>query len=200
VQIAAETDPDDAVGAQLLFGYVLLDSRGVITASQVQERSDTRFTTVAHVDPGAYTLKVAAIDRYGRAGSLPRGVLAGVSDSALPTSELLVAHPSSDPNSPLDPIVDRTADDRILVYLELYPPAGRSLGQVEVMLSMRSVQRREVVLTMPAAISTRSERHGVARVLLPIRQLEPGRYVVRADVTDAGGTVGFVERLVTIDR
>jgi VWFA-related protein len=200
VEIGAETDPEDGIASQLLFGYVLVDTRGVIAASQVQERSGPRFTAIAHVDPGAYTLKVAAIDRYGRAGSLPRAVLAGISDSPLPTSELMVARPPSDPDRPLDPIVDRTADDRILAYLELYPRAGRSLGPVDVTISMRSVQRREVVLTMPAAISTRTDGHGIARVILPIQQLDSGRYVVRADVIDAGKTVGFVERLVTIDR
>ena len=200
VEIGAETDPDDGVGPQLLFGYVLLDSRGVIAASQVQERSGSRFRTVAHVDPGAYTLKVAAIDQYGRAGSLPRAVLAGVSDSALPTSELMVAQAPEDPNVPLNPIVDRTADDRILAYIELYPEAGRSLRQVDVTISVRSVQRREVVLTIPAAIATRSDRHGIARAVVPIQRLVPGRYILRADVTDGGKNVGFAERAVTVDR
>ena len=200
VEIAAETDPDEAATSQVLFGYVLVDNRGVIAATQAQERSGPRFRAVAHVDPGAYTLKVAAIDRYGRAGSLPRAVLAGVSDSALPTSELMVAHPSTDPNGPLDPILDRTTGDRILAYLELYPQPGRSLSQVDVTVSMRSVQRREVVLTMPAAVSTQTDRHGIARVILPIQRLDPGRYIVRADVTDAGKSIGFVERLVSIDR
>jgi VWFA-related protein len=200
LEISAETDPDDGPAQQVLFGYVLLDAKGVIVASQVQERSGRRFTSTAHVDPGLYTLKVAAIDRYGRSGSVPRSVLAGISDSKLPTSELMVARASSDPSTPLDPIVDRTVDARILVYLELYPEAGRSLSQVDVTISLRSVQGRDVLLTMPAAISTRSERHGIARVVVPLQRFESGRYLVRADVADGGKVVGFVERVVTIER
>ncbi|HYN06364.1 MAG TPA: VWA domain-containing protein [Vicinamibacterales bacterium] len=200
LEIGAETDPDEGLAPQVLFGYVLLDRKGVVAASLAQETSSRRFTAVARVDPGVYTLKVAGIDRYGRSGSLPRSVLAGMSDAALPTSELMVARATADPNAPLDPIIDRTADDRILVYLELYPDAGRSLRDVDVTIAVRSIQRREIVLTMPAAISTRSDRHGVVRVVVPTQRLEPGRYVLRADVTDGGKSVAFAERLVTIER
>jgi VWFA-related protein len=200
LEISAETEPDDGPVPQVLFGYVVLDAKGVIVASQVQERSGRRFTSIAHVDPGVYTLKVAAIDRYGRSGSVPRSVLAGISDSRLPTSELMVARAPADPNTPLDPIVDRTADDRILVYLELYPQAGRSLSQVDVTITLRATQGRDAVLTMPAAISTRSERHAIVRAVLPVQRVESGRYLVRADVADGGKAVGFVERMVTIER
>ncbi|HEY7476429.1 MAG TPA: VWA domain-containing protein [Vicinamibacterales bacterium] len=200
LEIAAETDPDDGLAPQVLFGYVLLDGKGVIAASQVQDSSSRRFTAVARVDPGVYTLKVAGIDRYGRSGSLPRSVLAGMSDTPLPTSELMVSRAPADPNAPLDPIVDKTADDKILAYLELYPEAGRSLRDVDVTINVRSIQRREVVMTMPAAITTRSDRHAMARVVLPASRLEPGRYLIRADVSDGGKSVGFAERLVTIER
>ena len=200
VQIGAETEPDEGLTPQVLFGYVLLDGKGVVAASQVLETSSRRFANIAEVDPGVYTLKVAAIDRYGRSGSLPRSVLAGTSDSSLPTSELMVARVPADPNAPLDPIVDRTADERILAYLELYPAAGQSLRDVDVTITVRSVPRREVVLTMPALISTRTERHGIARAILAVQRLEPGRFIVRADITDGGKSVGFVERLVTLER
>jgi VWFA-related protein len=200
LEIGAETDPDDGLAPQVLFGYVLLDGKGVIAASGAQETSSRRFTAVALVNPGVYTLKVAGIDRYGRAGSLPRSVLAGTSDAALPTSELMVARAAADPNAPLDPIVDRTADDRIVAYLELYPETGRSLREVDVTIHVRSIQRRDVILTMPAAISTRSDRHGIARAVIPTQRLEPGRYLLRAEISDGGKSVGFVERLVTIER
>jgi VWFA-related protein len=200
LEIAAETEPDDGLAPHVLFGFVLLDGKGVIAASQVQETTNRRFTAVAQVNPGIYTLKVAGIDRYGRSGSLPRAVLAGMSDAALPTSELMVARAPADPNAPLDPIVDRTVGDRILAYLELYPDAGRSLRDVDVTIAVRSIQNREVVLTMPAAISTRGDGHGVARAAIPIERLVPGRYVLRAEVTDAGKPVAFAERSVTVDR
>jgi hypothetical protein len=127
-------------------------------------------------------------------------VLAGMSDAPLPTSELMVARAPADPNEPLDPIVDRTVDDRVLAYLELYPDAGKSLRDVDVTIAVRSVQNRDVVLTMPAAISTRGDRHGVARAAIPVERLAPGRYVLRAEVTDGGKMVAFAERSVTVER
>ncbi|HUF48839.1 MAG TPA: VWA domain-containing protein [Vicinamibacterales bacterium] len=200
VEIAAETEQGDGQTSGVLFGYVLLDAKGVIAASQVLETSSRRFTAAAVVDPGVYTLKVAGLDRFGRTGSLPRAVLAGVSDSPLPTSELLIARPTPDPNAILDPIVDRTSDDRIVAYLELYPDAGHSLRLVDVTVTVRPAARRDAVLTMPAAVSSRNARHGTARVAIPIADLEPGRYVIRADILDNDKAVGFVERTITIER
>jgi len=200
VEVGAETEPAEDLAASVLFGFVLLDSKGVIAASQVQETSSRRFAAAALVDPGVYTLKVAAIDRFGRPGSLPRAVLAGVSDSAIPTSELMVARVPPGPNVPLDPVVDRTGDDAVLAHLELYPEAGTSLRAVDVTITVRPAARSATVLTRLAAISTRSERHGIARAILPIQHLEPGRYVVRAEVTDDGKSVGFVERTFAVAR
>ncbi len=198
VEVGAETEPAEDVAASVLFGFVMLDSKGVIVASQVQETATRRFTAAALVDPGVYTLKVAAIDRFGRPGSLPRAVLAGISDSPIPTSELMIARVPPSPSSPLEPIVDRTGDEAVVAHLELYPEAGKSLRMVDVTLTVRPAARSATVLTRLAAISTRSERHGVARATLPIESLEPGRYVVRAEVTDDGKPVGFVERTFAV--
>jgi VWFA-related protein len=200
VDVAAETEPGYGETAAVLFGYVLLDSKGVIAASQVQETASRRFTASALVDPGVYTLKVAGLDRFGRTGSLPRAVLAGISDAPLPTSELMLARVPPNPNVPLDPIVDRTADPRVVAHLELYPEASQSLREVDVTFVVRPAQRREPVLTMPAAISTRSVRHGVARAVLPLQNLPAGRYILRADVVDAGRSVGSAERAFVVER
>jgi VWFA-related protein len=200
VEISAETEPSDEITSAVLFGFVLVDSRGVIAASQVQETLTRRFTATAQVDPGVYTLKVAALDRFGRTGSVPRAVLAGISDSPIPTSELMVARVPVTPDSALDPIVDRTNEPRILAHVELYPEAGQSMRDVDVTFVVRPAMRSASVLTRTAAISTRSERHAVARAMLPIQDLEPGRYILRADVTNAGTTVGYVERAFTVDR
>jgi VWFA-related protein len=200
VDVAAETEPGYGETAAVLFGYVLLDAKGVIAASQVQETASRRFTATATVDPGVYTLKVAGLDRFGRTGSLPRAVLAGISDTVLPTSELMVARVPPDPNVPLDPIVDRTADPRIVAHLELYPEATQSLRDVDVTFVVRPAQRSEPALTMPASISTRSARHGVARAILPLQNLPPGRYILRADIADAGRSVGSAERAFVIER
>jgi len=200
IEIAAETEPAEDLAPGVLFGFVLVDAKGVIAARQGRETPSHRFAATVVVDPGVYTLKVAGIDRLGRTGSLPRAVLAGISDSALPTSELMVARVPADPNVVLDPYVDRIGDDRALVYLELYPEAGRSLRMVDVMIFVRPAQRRDAVLTMPAAISSRGERHGVARAVIDLQKLEPGRYVVRADVVDEDRNVGFAERTITIAR
>jgi len=200
VTICAETGPLADEPAAVLFGFVLLDAKGTVAASQAWEAPASRFATTVTVDPGVYTLKVAAIDRFGRAGSVPRAVLAGISDSPLPTSELLVARVPADPNGSLEPILDGTRDSRVFAYLEIYPDAGRSMRMVDVTLTIRPAEESQVVVRMPAAISTRGERHAAARAVLSTDGLAPGRYVVRADVTDAGQSVGFAERTFRVER
>ena len=200
VTIGAEAGPGSDEPAGVLFGYVLLDAKGTVVASLAWEAQAPRFATTVTVDPGVYTLKVAAIDRLGRAGSVPRAVLAGISDSALPTSELLIARVPADPTAPLEPILDATRDSRVVAYLELYPDAGRSLLAVDVTLTVRPADRSQALLRMPAAVSTRGDRHAVARAVLSTERLAPGRYVVRAEVTDAGRSVGFAERTFRVER
>ncbi len=199
VVLAIEADlPADAPSGAL-FGYVLLDGKGTIAASQAWEAPSARITTTTVVDPGVYTLKVAAIDRLGRAGSVPRAVLAGISDSALPSSELMIARVPADGRSPLDPVLDSTRDRRVLAYLELYPEPGRSLAAVDVTITVRQADRPELHLSMPAAISTGGDGRAVARAVLPVEHLAPGRYLVRASVTDAGRALGFVERTFGVE-
>lgn len=200
VEISAETEPSDEITPQVLFGFVMLDSKGVIVASQVQETLNRRFVTSAQVDPGVYTLKVAALDRFGRTGSLPRAVLAAISDATIPTSELMVARVPATTDAVLDPIVDRTRDDRVLAHLELYPDAGTSLARVDVRFIVRPAMRSEPVLTLLGSLSTRSDRHAIARAVLPLQKLDPGRYILRADIVDGATAVGFVERAFTVER
>ncbi len=198
VEIGAETETDD-----VLFAYVLIDGRGVIAASQAVQTVG-RFLATATVDPGVYTLKVAAIDRFGRAGSLPRAVLAGLAKTALPASELMVSRvPAAAAGSavpPLDPILDATSDRRVLAYIELYPAAGRSLAAADVILSLRPMAGGPAIVTMPAAISTLSPRVGVATAVLAVGDVPAGRYVMRAEIKDADVTVGAVERVFSIVR
>ncbi len=200
VEISAETEASEQGEAGVLFSYVLLDSKGIVAASQALETQSRRFNTSAQVDPGVYTLKVAALDRFGRAGSLPRAVLAAISDAPIPTSELMVARLPATPDSVLDPIVDRTSEPRVVAYMELYPEAGQSLRDVDVTFVVRPAMRREPVLTIVGVLSTRGERHAVVRSQLPLQDLEPGRYILRADVLNAGTPVSYVERAFTIDR
>jgi len=200
VTIGGEAGSGGDEPAGVLLGYVLLDAKGTVVASQAWEAPAPRFATTVTVDAGVYTLKVAAIDRLGRAGSVPRAVLAGISDSALPTSELLIARVPANPNASLEPILDATRDSRVVAYLELYPDAGRSLSAVDVTLTVRPADGSQPLLRMPAAISTRGDRHAVARAVLSTERLLPGRYVVRAEVTDAGRSLGFAERTFRVER
>jgi len=199
--IGGETAPADASVEEVLFGYVLLDSEGVVQASQVQETSNRRFAAAALVDPGVYQLRMAAIDRFGRPGSVPRAVLAGISDATVPTSELLLARVPESDEMPLDPIVETATGDRVFAYLELYPGDGQSMSAVDVTLSVRQAgDETPVVANRFASITSRGGGLGVATATLPLETLANGRYFVRAEITNGGTVLSRVERAFTILR
>jgi len=201
VVVGAETDPSSDPGLDVMFGYVLLDPQGVIAASAVLEAADRRFSSSAVVAPGAYTLKVAALDRLGQSGSVARAFRAELATGAgLRASDLLVARVPPRADAPLDPIIGGTTEDRVLAYLELYAGDGQSLRDVDVRVHIVPADASTPVRTAPATVSSRDARLAIARVVLPIQDLPDGRYLMRAEVADGDRVVGRVERSFGIAR
>ena len=53
-------------------GFVLVNAAGVITATATHQARDGRYSFSALVPAGTYTLRAAAIDPFGRQGSVER--------------------------------------------------------------------------------------------------------------------------------
>jgi len=198
--IGAETRGPSVSASEAIFAYVLLDGRGVIVASGVLDTPSPRFLSSAVVAPGHYELRVAAVDRLGRSGSVTRAVSAVANVSELPTSDLVVARAGEGSEDHIDPIFEVTTDDAVLSYLELYPRPGQSLRNIDVVISVRPAMGGAVALSRPALIWSLDPRQAIARLTVPLAGLPPGPYVVRADVSDADRILGFAERRLTMVR
>ena len=69
--ISAEAGSRDTPSGTWL-GFVLVDGGGVIAATATHQARDGRYSFSAVVPAGTYTLRAAAIDPFGRQGSVER--------------------------------------------------------------------------------------------------------------------------------
>ena len=124
VVVAAEL----GVSPPLTMGFMLRDPAGNVVASGTKEIAPQLAETPAGqlletsfditVDPGTYTLRVAAIDATGQGGSVEHPVHAEpMSDDHFSVGDLLVTDQS---NGMRPPVEARVSSGRLLAFTELY--------------------------------------------------------------------------------
>ena len=173
--------------------WVLLDGRGKTAASSVQhEKAETTvggpmpYSAVTTVEPGLYTLKLAARDRGGRQGSIEHPVKAALVEAGgLELSDLMLGLPPAAgaglrPGLGLD-----GGGDPLLAHLELYGDSER----VKVSFEVAHDEHAAALFAQAGRIASLRGR-SVAQAVIPVSGLSPGDYVVRAAVTVDGKTVG----------
>jgi VWFA-related protein len=188
--VTLETDRSSPI----TFGVVIVDERGVVATSAIH-RSDSgtyAFETALH--QGRYTLRAAAIDPAGRAGSLEHPLDIHLPTAgALRTSDLVLAEKPASPDAPLRTIVDRTSSNRLLASLEVY---GALEGDVDFELTGPGE-----ALHRAHAIPRRLDE-GRSRVAaeIALEALHPGRYVITAVLRNATGPPSRVSRAFLLIR
>ncbi len=188
LRVVVSTEAEPAGGARdLVIGYVLVDGAGLIVSSGAHRLPSGRHAFSAVVPPGYYTLRAAAIDALGRRGSLARPFAAAVHVApAFRISDLIVAPASADPEQPLEPIVERLHGPRAAVYVELYAEAGSRLEGVTARMEISAEDSAATALGGEAEIVRQGEEWAIARSVLPVGTLVPGRYIARAIITTPG--------------
>ena len=197
MRVILSADADGGASQQMTFGYVLIDSTGVIASSGSDPAVEGRFTQVVSLAPGRYSLKVAAIDSTGRQGSVERIVDARlIGADGIGLSDLTIT--DSEPGQALRPVVASTAGDSAGAVLEVYGPPGWKPQGVSVRVDVKpvdpSTSSGQVVLSAPATVSAIGSSTLRARAELKLRDLPAGAYVATAHVTMPGGAVRRVER------
>jgi VWFA-related protein len=181
-------------------GFVLIDSAGVIAATATHQARDGRYSFSSVVPPGAYILRAAAIDPFGRQGSVERvfRVQPSAADQ-LHLGDLMLAAPPARPADPLEPFVDRVSGSAVLAYLELHSN-GRAPQPDSVRVSIAPGGAAEAAVSAVASLSRQEGGWSVARATLPIGALAPGAYVARAEIIVNGTIAGRTSRPFTIIR
>lgn len=190
----------DGAKESLAIGYVLLDDKGraVATGSgRVRDPADggVPFSAISAVEPGHYTLKVAALDGRGRRGSVEHGVTAAVNVASGVEWGDLVVGPLPATGQSLRPSVDLNVAGALVGRLELRAPDAAQLQKVTVALEVRETPEGSPLLTVPTTVVDAPEGgRRIAQAVVASNLLPPGRYVLSATVSLADARVGAATR------
>jgi len=191
VVISAEAH-SGAGGTAALLGFLLIDAGGTIAATAMQDVDAGRYAFSAVVAPGNYTLRVAAIDLVGRAGSVQRDFTARVAASdGVRISDLILAPLPARPDDRLEPIVDRATGAALIAYLEMHAATGAPLPDTVRIVITGGAGPPQVAA---ADIQSHDGSWAVAKARVPVDQLTPGRYTARAEVVSVGKVIAQVTR------
>ncbi len=206
VRLLIVTDVErDAYGpADVMFGYQLIAPDGEIVAGRAQratlEPVDGPQGPVLEqlaafvVEPGEYTLKLAAVEHAGRRGSLEHAVDARqMSGQRFAMGDLVLATAPTDVTARVRPPVEtRVTDDLLMAYLELYtndPVYG--LGETRVQIEVDGDALDEtLVAEVGEPRSTDGGSAHVVSAVIRLNGLPAGSYVARAVVSEGGRELG----------
>lgn len=141
-------------------------------------------------EPGAYRLRVAAIDSTGRTGTADYEVEAEVVQTgALKLSSVILGLSREGRFSPR---LQFGSEPTALAYIEMYgaPPGTR----ISSMLELSETMNGPAMVTLPLAIEAAGPNRYSATGVIPIGALSPGDYVVRAIVGIEGQPMTRVTR------
>ncbi|MFI4942852.1 MAG: VWA domain-containing protein [Burkholderiales bacterium] len=178
-------------------GYALVAGGNKVVASKLveglraPEGEPVSFASEALVDPGTYTLRLAAVDAAGHRGSVHHETKAAVTTAGgLLISDLVLAAPGS--GAPR-PVVDLDAGaSGLLALVEL---SGSDVAKAAVALELAETETGAALLRVPAEAGE-PDKDGVrmAHVTVASGLLPPGDYVARAAVSADGKPVATQTR------
>jgi VWFA-related protein len=199
VVVSAEAEASGGPDVGVRLGFVLIDERGVIAATSAHAADAGTYAFSAVVPPGHYLLRAAAVDAFGRQGSVERTFSAQIpAKDGVRVSDLILAHVPARPDAPLQPVIDRAPAFAMMAYVELYADEGEPLRTASVRVEVAAAETSPALVTVSADLARRDARLAVARAVVPVRDLTPGRYVARAEVSVGGRPLHQTVRPFTV--
>jgi VWFA-related protein len=202
VTVAAGLGRGDEETPVRTVAFMVVDRDGKVVMSRAapperRTSRDHRFQVALQLDPGPYTLKVAAVDAAGRRGSVEHRFDAKVSSAGpVVMGDLALLDAAAAQAGELRPGIEPVVrDDRVVAYLELGSSDVDGLAAVSVRLEVAREPNAEALDTRDLAVRpAASPSRRVAQGLLPLGALPPGDYVARAFVVVDGRPLGRVLR------
>jgi Tfp pilus assembly protein PilF len=199
--IHADVGSDYAASRVVSLGYVITDAGGKLVDSQMANArlqpvmtgvpSALQFAGGASLPPGDYTLKLAVAEG-DRVGTVEHNFHAGVLPAAsFKVSDLMVGGPAGINEPPLQPTVGYSVVFGVLHgYVEAYGSgADRVTAKYEVVADADAPPILEADVTPRMAGDSRA----IFTHVMPIRQLPPGKYLLRVRLASTAGETVKVE-------
>jgi len=201
--IHADIGTDYSTPKNATVGYSITDSEGRMVDSQIGEArlppvmngvpSALQFTAGASVSPGQYTLKLA-VNEGDRIGTVEHEFTAGVAASGpFTVSDLMAGGPLNGAEDLLQPTVGYTVVfGTVQGYVEAY---GEGAGDLKAKFELAPSEKGDALVTQEVPVrSAGGGKRAIFSKALPVRQLPPGKYVLRAELSGPQGTVQQLTR------
>jgi VWFA-related protein len=191
--IHADIGADYAASKPVALGYLIVDRNGRVVGTHAESMrllpvmngvpSPLQYTAGASLAPGEYTLKLAAAEGE-RVGSIEHPIRAGLaSENGLTLSELMVGGPT-EIGELLRPTIGYTASfGSVHGYIEAY---GAKADTVTVKYEIAADVKGAPLLNANAPGRLGGDERMIFSQVVPLQKLPPGKYVLRALVSDAG--------------
>ena len=169
----------------------LVDANGKVVARTSLEAAQLKggpFVVALLAAPGAYRLRVAAIDTQGRSGAADYDLDVELRQAGpLHLSSLLLGVSRGS----FLPRLQFSTEPVALGYLDIY--GGKPGDQVSAVFELARTLNGPAVLSVPGTLAAAGDHHS-ATAAIPIGALSPGDYIVRATVGIVGQPATRVER------
>ena len=210
--VAADIDQDRTEPAEYTVGLILRDRQDRVPANSIERKmlgpldpsrpGPAVYTVAEVVDPGSYTLKLAATDASGRRGSVEHPVAAQLASAeGLQVSDLLVADRPPQAGGTWRPAIEAVAQDAMTGYVEVYSADRGRLRQTTVSFEVAADEKSPALVSVDSKVQeTKQADRSVAEGKLPLGLLPPGEYLARAVVSLSGRPVTSVFRPVRVAR
>lgn len=198
VLVHADIGTDYAAPKITTVGYLVLDEEGRQVDSRVGDArlppvmngvpSALQFTGTLSLKPGTYTLKLG-VNEGDRTGTVEHEFTAGVpSAGALKLSDLMVGGPLNGAEDLLQPSVGYTVVfGTVQGYVEARGPGANELRAT---FDLARSENGEALISQE--VQTRTDATHTRAILsaaVPVRQLPPGKYYLRASLTGPQGAI-----------
>lgn len=207
VLVSVEVDRTLNRAGEFAFGYIVTDARGALAASQFEtltpasrddEGRPQRYSGAVMLDPGIYTVKAAAADGTGHAGSVERTFDARLTTAGpLRLGDLLLAEVAG---RSAKPTVDgRIGGNTVMAYAEIYADQNGPLSNATLAIEVGRTEDDSPIETAPMRFTDRKgEGKRTAEGAIPVAMLASGDYVARVVASVDGKVVGRTSRPFTV--
>jgi VWFA-related protein len=192
--------------------WYLTDTKGNIVSIQDEQKVSLpsvqaagrpqTFASALLVDPGAYSLTIAAVDGDGRRATVEHGFEARLNSiGQLRLSDVMLAEPPATGRTVTPAVDGRITSDTLVAYQELYSVAEPQLGMASLTLEVARDEKSRALESAPMHFvggETRGIRSAEASV--PVALLADGDYVARMMIAQNGRPIGSIVRPFTLAR
>jgi len=154
------------------------------------------------LDPGVYSLTVAAVDDDGRRATVEHGFEARITSiGQLRLSDVMLAEPPAAGRT-VSPVVNgRVTTDTLVAYAELYSSAEPQLQNATITLEVARDETGRALESAPMRlIGTQIQGQRTVEAGVPVALLPDGDYVARLVLASGGRPIGTVMRPFTLAR